>query len=91
MLEKLKPCPFCGGDVTIINAEELTINHHRSGGERVNNLQKIKQMNIEELAVFLFGGRCSRCAYFGNICNGSFFDEKSCTTGINKFLAEEAL
>lgn len=35
MLEKLKPCPFCGGDVKIINAEELTINHHRSGGERV--------------------------------------------------------
>ena len=35
MLEKLKQCPFCGGDVKIINAEELTINHHRSGGERV--------------------------------------------------------
>lgn len=61
------------------------------GGERVNNFQKIKEMNIDELAVFLFGGRCSRCAYFGNICNGSFFDEKSCTTGIKKFLAEEVL
>ena len=24
----------------------------------MNNLQKIKQMNIEELAVFLFGSRC---------------------------------
>lgn len=24
MAEKLKPCPFCGGDVKIINAEELT-------------------------------------------------------------------
>lgn len=35
MAEKLKPCPFCGGDVKIINAEELTINHHRSGGEQV--------------------------------------------------------
>ncbi len=35
MLEKLKPCPFCGGDVKIINAEKLTINHHRSGGEQV--------------------------------------------------------
>lgn len=35
MLEKLKQCPFCGGDVKIINAEELTINHHRSGGEQV--------------------------------------------------------
>ena len=53
----------------------------------MNNFQKIKEMNIDELAVFLFGGRCSRCAYFGNICNGSFFDEKSCTTGITKFLA----
>lgn len=57
----------------------------------MNNFQKIKEMNIDELAVFLFGGRCSRCAYFGNICNGSFFDEESCTTGIKKFLAEEAL
>lgn len=56
-----------------------------------SNFQKIKQMNIDELAVFLFGGKCSRCAYFGNICNGSFFDEKSCTTGIKKFLAKEAL
>ena len=55
----------------------------------MNNLQKIKQMNIEELAVFLFGGRCSRCAYFGDICNGSFFDEKTCTTGIKKFLTQE--
>ena len=55
----------------------------------MNNLQKIKQMNIDELAVFLFGGRCSRCAYFGSICNGSFFDEKSCTTGITMFLAKE--
>ena len=62
-----------------------------AGGGRVKNLQKIKQMNIDELAVFLFGGRCSRCAYFGNICNGSFFNETSCTTGIKKFLAEEAL
>jgi hypothetical protein len=35
VLEKLKPCPFCGGDVKIINAEELTINYHRSGGEQV--------------------------------------------------------
>lgn len=26
MPEKLKPCPFCGGKVEIINAEELTIN-----------------------------------------------------------------
>ena len=26
MLEKLKPCPFCGGEVEIINAEDLTIN-----------------------------------------------------------------
>lgn len=59
----------------------------------MNNLQKIKQMNIEELAVFLFGGRCSRCAYFGDICNGSFSDEKSCTMGIKKFLKmdEQAL
>ena len=57
----------------------------------MNNFQKIKEMNIDELAVFLFGGRCSRCAYFGNICNGSFFNETSCTTGIKKFLAEEAL
>lgn len=66
---------------------------NQDGGERVNNFQKIKEMNIDELAIFLFGGRCSRCAYFGNICNGSFFDEKSCTTGIKKFLAlaEEAL
>ena len=26
MPEKLKPCPFCGGEVEIINAEDLTIN-----------------------------------------------------------------
>ena len=26
MTEKLKPCPFCGGKVAIINAEEITIN-----------------------------------------------------------------
>ena len=57
----------------------------------MNNFQKIKEMNIDELAIFLFGGRCLRCACFGNICNGSFFNEKSCTTGIKKFLAEEAL
>lgn len=39
MAEKLKPCPFCGGDVKIINAEELTINHHRSGGRGMRKLQ----------------------------------------------------
>lgn len=26
MPEKLKPCPFCGGEVDIINAEALSIN-----------------------------------------------------------------
>lgn len=26
MPEKLKPCPFCGGEVRIINAEDLTLN-----------------------------------------------------------------
>lgn len=57
----------------------------------MNNFQKIKQMNIDELADFLFCEKCARCVYFGNVCNGIFFDEESCTTGINKFLAEEAL
>lgn len=26
MAKELKPCPFCGGEVEIINAEDLTIN-----------------------------------------------------------------
>lgn len=56
----------------------------------MKNFQKIKEMNIDELAVFLFGGKCARCAYLGNICNGTFFDEKHCTTGIKLFLSEES-
>lgn len=49
MAEKLKPCPFCGGDVKIINAEELTINHHQSGGERMKgDCQLTKRTQITE-------------------------------------------
>lgn len=51
----------------------------------MNNLQKIKQMNIDELAVFLFGSRCSRCAFFGDICNGSFFDENPALRELKSF------
>ena len=57
-----------------------------------NNFQRIKQMNIDELAVFLFAVQtdgCSHCSYYGGICNGKFFDTKSCVQGIKAFLSSE--
>ena len=53
-----------------------------------NNFQRIKQMNIDELAEFLFAVQtdgCSHCSYYGGICNGKFFDTKSCVQGIKTF------
>lgn len=46
-----------------------------------NNFQRIRNMNIDELAQFLFVNqfsKCSHCSYYGGICNGKFFDTKSC-------------
>lgn len=57
-----------------------------------NNFQRIKQMNIDELAEFLFVVQtdgCSHCSYYGGICNGKFFDTKSCVRGIKAFLSLE--
>lgn len=58
----------------------------------VSNFQRIRNMNIDELAQFLFVNqfsKCSHCAYYGDICNGEFFDAKSCTEGIKRFLSSD--
>ena len=58
----------------------------------MNNFARIKQMNIDELAEFLFFVQtdgCSHCSYYGGICNGKFFDTKSCVQGIKAFLSSE--
>lgn len=49
-------------------------------------------MNIDELSEFIFVNQvdgCSHCAYYGDICNGKFFDTKSCLKGIKAFLSSE--
>lgn len=58
----------------------------------MNNFQRIRQMNIDELSEFIFVNQvdgCSHCAYYGDICNGKFFDTKSCLKGIKAFLSSE--
>ena len=58
----------------------------------MNNFDRIKQMSIDELARFLFVhqfGKCSHCDYHGKICSGNYFDDKSCTAGIKKYLESE--
>ncbi len=55
----------------------------------MNMFAKIKKMNIEELAEFLADRRCCHCAYFGNVCSGTLFDNKSsCQAGIKRYLSE---
>lgn len=54
----------------------------------MNMFAKIKKMDIEELAEFLADRRCFHCAYFGNVCSGTLFDDKSCKAGIKRYLSE---
>lgn len=45
----------------------------------MNNFARIKQMNIDELAEFLFVVQtdgCSHCSYYGGICNGKVLRHK---------------
>ena len=55
----------------------------------ISNFQKIKQMNIDDLAALLAREKCTRCAYYGDICKGTALKGVSCKVGIKRFLSEE--
>lgn len=58
----------------------------------MTNLERIKNMDANEMTQFLFVhqfNKCSQCSYYNNICNGSYFDDKSCMSGIKLWLESE--
>jgi hypothetical protein len=59
----------------------------------MNNYEKIKSMSIHDMTQFLFihqFNKCGNCVYYKKQCNGYYFDDKSCTTGIKNWLESEA-
>ena len=54
-----------------------------------SNFQKIKQMNIEQMAELLAREKCSHCSYYGDICKGEARTGVSCKVGIKRYLGEE--
>uniref|UniRef100_UPI003FF01FA7 hypothetical protein n=1 Tax=Ruminococcus bromii TaxID=40518 RepID=UPI003FF01FA7 len=59
---------------------------------RMTNFEKIKSMSIHDMTQFLFVhqfDKCGNCDYYKKQCNGYYFDDKSCTTGIKHWLESE--
>lgn len=54
-----------------------------------SNFQKIKKMNIDELSELLARDKCTRCAYYGDICKGTALKGVSCKVGIKRCLSEK--
>lgn len=60
--------------------------------ETMTNFEKIKSMSINDMTQFLFVhqfDKCVNCGYYQKQCNGYYFDDKSCTTGIKHWLESE--
>lgn len=58
----------------------------------MTNFEKIKSMSINDMTQFLFVhqfDKCVNCGYYQKQCNGYYFDDKSCTTGIKHWLESE--
>ena len=58
----------------------------------MTNFEKIKQMSVDEISEFLFVHqflKCNNCDYYKKQCGGEYFDDKSCTVGIKKWLESE--
>nr|DAL54459.1 MAG TPA_asm: Pre-mRNA-splicing factor spp42, Pre-mRNA-splicing factor, U2/U5/U6, Lariat, RNA BINDING [Caudoviricetes sp.] len=59
---------------------------------KMTNFEKIKSMSIHDMTQFLFVhqfDKCGNCDYYKKQCNGYYFDDKSCTTGIKHWLESE--
>lgn len=58
----------------------------------MTNFEKIKSMSINDMTQFLFVhqfDKCVNCGYYQKQCNGYYFDDKSCTTGIKHWFESE--
>lgn len=58
----------------------------------MTNFEKIKQMSLNEAAVFLFihkFSKCSDCGYYAKECCGDCIDNKGCTVGMKHWLESE--
>ena len=59
---------------------------------RMTNFKKIESMSVHDMTQFLFihqFDKCGNCGYYQKQCNGYYFDDKSCTTGIKHWLESE--
>ena len=60
--------------------------------KKMTNYEKLKQMSVNEITQFLFVhqfSECNDCGYYQKQCSGKYFDDKSCTMGIKRWLESE--